>query len=68
MSAYDRFAASLRRAGRQMSLKRRVGTSTTVFVEATVYGKARFYQPTELIGLVKQGDRRIRISDRKSVV
>ncbi|PWC69103.1 hypothetical protein TSH7_01265 [Azospirillum sp. TSH7] len=61
MSAYDRFAASLRRAGRQMSLKRRVGT-TNAFTECTVYGKARFYQPTELIGLVKQGDRRIRIA------
>lgn len=63
MSAYDRFAASLRRAGRQMSLKRRVGT-TSAFTECTVYGHSRFYQPTELIGLVAQGDRRVRIAQK----
>lgn len=63
MGAYDRFADSLRRAGRQMSLKRRVGT-TSAFTECTVYGRARFYQPQELTGQVVQGDRKIRVSQR----
>lgn len=61
MSAYDRFAASLRRAGRPMTLKRRVGT-TSAFTECTVNGKARFYKPEELVNGVIQGDRRIRVS------
>ena len=55
------FAASLRRAGRPMALKRRNGTSAT-FTECTVFGKARFYKPEELVGGVAQGDRRIRIA------
>lgn len=63
MSAYERFAASLRRAGRQMSLKRRVGT-TSAFTECMVYGHSRFYQPQELVGLVVQGDRKIRIAQK----
>ena len=63
MTAYDRFADSLRRAGRQMSLKRRIGT-TADFTECAVYGRSRFYQPTELVGLVVQGDRKVRIAQR----
>ncbi len=62
MSAGERFMASLRRAGRPMVIKRRMGT-TPVFTEATVHGRARHYQPEELIGAVIQGDRRIRISE-----
>ena len=61
MSAAIRFAASLRRAGRSMELKRRGGTGGT-FTTCTVYGKARGYHPTELVGGVIQGDRRIRIA------
>ena len=55
------FAASLRRAGRLMELKRRVGT-TSAFTACQVYGKDRGYQPAELAGGVVQGDRKIRIA------
>ena len=61
MTAAARFLASLRRAGRPMVLKRRIGTTST-YIECAVYGRARGYQPTELAGGVVQGDRRIRIS------
>lgn len=44
-----------------MKLKRRVGTSST-YVEATVYGKDTAFSPTEIVGAVKSGDRRIRIA------
>lgn len=56
------FAASLRRAGRPMELRRRIGTSTTNFHTCTVSGKPRGYRPTELVGGVVQGDRRIKIA------
>jgi hypothetical protein len=55
------FQASLRRAGRPMALKRRIGTSAA-FHTATIPGKDRFYQPAELVDGVVQGDRRIRIA------
>ncbi|MCW2243580.1 hypothetical protein [Azospirillum canadense] len=61
MSASARFAVSLRRAGRPMVLKRRVGTTNT-FTACTICGKDREYRPTELVGGVVQGDRRIRIA------
>lgn len=61
MNAATRFADSLRRAGRSMELKRRTGTGST-FITCTVSGKDRGYQPTELVGGVVQGDRRIRIA------
>jgi len=61
MSALERFAASLARAGRGMVLKRRVGTGSS-FVSATVKGKATAYQPQELVGGVIQGDRKVRIA------
>ena len=63
MGAYDRFADSLRRAGRPMPLKRRIGT-TGAFAECAVYGRSRSYQPQELVGLVVQGDRKVRIAQR----
>lgn len=59
--AAERFLASLKRAGRAMDLKRRVGT-TTELTTVTVHGRSRTYKPDELAGLVIQGDRRIRIS------
>jgi hypothetical protein len=55
------FCASLRRVGRPMELKRRIGT-TSAFTACTVYGKDRGYHPAELVGGVIQGDRRIRIA------
>lgn len=62
MSAAARILASLKRAGRPMSIKRRIGTGST-FTEATVHGRDRGYQAQELTGGVIQGDRRIRISE-----
>jgi hypothetical protein len=61
MSAAERFLASLRRAGRPMLLCRRIGTTST-FTDASIYGRSHGYKPNELVGLVQQGDRRIRIS------
>lgn len=57
------FQASLRRAGRPMQLRRRIGTGST-FHTATIPGKDRYYQPAELVDGVVQGDRRIRIAAR----
>lgn len=61
IGASDRFLASLRRAGRVMEYKRRVGT-TTEFTIVEVHGRSRTYRPDELVGLVVQGDRKIRLS------
>ena len=44
-----------------MSYQRRIGT-TTAFTTVAVHGRSRQYSPQELVGLVQQGDRRIRIS------
>lgn len=61
IGAAERFLGSLKRAGRAMEYKRRVGT-TSEFETVSVHGRARTYKPDELAGLVVQGDRKIRIS------
>lgn len=55
------FRNSMRRRGRPLELKRRVGTSS-VYVACTVYGKANNFKPTEIVGGVQSGDRHIRIA------
>lgn len=59
--AQERYLASLKRAGRLVEYKRRIGT-TSGFEALSVHGRARTYKPDELVGLVQQGDRKIRIS------
>lgn len=61
MSIASTFRDTLHRAGRPVSLKRRVGTTST-YVEATVYGKDTAFTPDQIVGGVQSGDRRIRIS------
>lgn len=57
-----KIAVALRKYGRTMRLRRRVGT-TTAFTEVDVKGVSAGYQPDEVVGLVQQGDRRITISN-----
>ena len=46
------------RHGRAMTLRRRVGMTTT-FTEATALGVLRGFSPDELVGGVMQGDARV---------
>jgi len=48
----------LARHGRPMVLQRRVG-KTEAFTSVTVLGKESAYKPTELVGLVQQGDLKV---------
>jgi hypothetical protein len=57
-----RVAAKLRKNGRAMVLRRRVGT-TAAFSDVTVYGEDRGYRPDQLLGGVIQGDRKVTISN-----
>lgn len=58
MTASRRIAAMLKRRGRPMMLRRRVGTTAT-FTEAVMVGISRKYLPEELVGGLIQGDREI---------
>lgn len=61
MTVADDLRSALRRAGRPMTLVHRVGTGSTTFT-AVLPGVSTGYKPNELVGLVVQGDRRIRVS------
>lgn len=58
MTTSSRTEAMLKRRGRTMVLKRRIGTGAT-FTEAALYGVSRAYRPEELVGGIIQGDREI---------
>jgi hypothetical protein len=62
MTTAGRIAAMLLRRGRQMTMKRRVGT-TSAFTEVNLFGVSRKYLPEELVGGLQQGDREIIICD-----
>lgn len=61
MTVAEDFRAALQNAGRPMTLKRRIGGGVT-FHETSVWGKTTDFQPTEVVGAVRVGDRRVRIS------
>lgn len=48
----------LARNGRRMTLRRRIGTTST-FTEAAALGVLRGFSPDELVGGVMQGDARV---------
>ena len=58
----EKIAVALRRYGRDMKLRRRIG-ATAVFQEVTVKGISRGFKPDELVGALQQGDRQITISN-----
>jgi hypothetical protein len=60
--AAAKIALALSRYGRNMTLRRRTGTTST-FTDVTVKGVARGYQPNELLGGLAQGDRTVTISN-----
>ena len=57
-----KIATALRKYGRTMKLRRRIGT-TTSYNDVDVKGTDRGYKPDEIAGLLQQGDRRITISN-----
>jgi hypothetical protein len=57
-----RIARKLRKNGRSMTLRRRVGVSTS-FNDVVVYGEDRGYSPDQLLGGIIQGDRKVTISN-----
>lgn len=58
MTVSSRIESMLRRQGRAMTLKRRIGTTST-FTEVALYGVSRTYRPEELVGGLQQGDREL---------
>lgn len=52
----------IERRGRFMSLRRRIGTTST-YTEVAVRGLDRGYTAEELVGSIAQGDRRVIISN-----
>ncbi|MDB5380226.1 MAG: 38, APCd [Rubritepida sp.] len=58
MSLAGTTARMLARFGRGMVLQRRIG-KTEAFTSATRLGKESAYKPTELVGLVQQGDLKV---------
>lgn len=60
MSLAATTARMLARNGRPMTLRRRVGV-TAAFTDATVQGFMVAFNPTEVAGLVQQGDARVTI-------
>jgi len=62
MGASTKVAAALKRYGRAMKLRRRIGT-TSSYVDVDVKGVASGFKPDELVGLVQQGDRSVIISN-----
>lgn len=61
MSLVDTVAKQIQTWGQPVTLKRRVGTTST-FTTATVPGKVHHYRPDELIGGIVQGDRRVTVA------
>lgn len=57
-----KIGSALRKNGRAMKLRRRIGTSAT-FQEVTVYGVSQGYSPDEILGDISQGDQRVTISN-----
>ena len=62
----QKIAVALRRYGRIMKLRRRVGT-TSAFSDVEVRGISRGYKPDELVGQLQQGDRHVTISHAEIV-
>lgn len=62
MTTSARIESLLLRRGRAMTLKRRIGTTST-FTEANLFGVSRSYRPEELVGGLQQGDREIVIGN-----
>jgi hypothetical protein len=62
VSAAAKIAAKLAQYGRPMTLRRRIGTTST-YNEVVVRGVEQGYRPAELLGGLQQGDRRITISN-----
>lgn len=62
MSAAAKVAVALAKYGRDMVLRRRVGT-TAVFVDITVKGVAQGFRPDQLQAGVMQGDRTVTMSN-----
>lgn len=62
MSAGTKIAAALRKYGRPMLLRRRIGT-TAAYQDVNVTGISKGYKPAELMGGLQQGDRYITISN-----
>lgn len=58
----EKIAIALKRYGRTMMLRRRIG-STAAFQDVSVKGISRGFKPDELVGALQQGDRQITISN-----
>jgi hypothetical protein len=61
MSAAAKIATALKKHGRSMTLRRRIGTTTT-YNDVSVKGTTKGYKPAELLGGLQQGDRYVTIS------
>lgn len=64
MGAASKIALALKKYGRDMKLRRRIGTTAT-YTDVMVKGTDRGYKPDELTGQLQQGDRRITISNEE---
>lgn len=64
MSAGSKVAQALQKYGRSMTLRRRVGTTST-YTDVGVRGVAKGYRPAELLGGLQQGDRYVTISNKE---
>jgi hypothetical protein len=62
VSAGAKITGALRKYGRSMKLRRRIGT-TSSYQDVDVYGVSRGYKPAELIGGLQQGDRSVTIGN-----
>lgn len=62
MSASAKITAALRKYGRPMTLRRRIGTTNT-YNEVVVKGIPEGYKPAELMGGLQQGDRSVTIGN-----
>jgi hypothetical protein len=62
VTASTKITAALKKYGRQMLLRRRIGT-TSSYQDVTVTGITKGYRPAELMGGLQQGDRYVRISN-----
>lgn len=62
MSASAKITTALRKYGRAMTLRRRIGTGST-YNEVVVRGVPEGYKPAELLGGLQQGDRSVTIGN-----
>lgn len=62
MNAGAKIASALRKYGRPMLLRRRIGTTAT-YQDVSVTGISKGYRPAELLGGLQQGDRYVVISN-----